>query len=210
MRSSTLMTLMLWIWIAPLGVGPGCARRLDLRPEDFASLHARDPELKELRVYLSRRLLSYYPQLDDEAMVDVTRRKVRIRGEKQPHERLIARGTPGRIVAVDELNGMPRLWVTFFRDCMDPKCAYGFVQTELQRYQLVAVPALKAYRAPISYRRNRMKRNKMRMLKQRALAELNEVLAAPRRSGKAKPINLQYRKDVWRPTRKTQRRAEGV
>lgn len=173
-------------------------------------MQGRDPELRELRVYLSRRLLSYYPQLDDEATVDVTRRKVRVRGEKQPHERLIARGTPGRIVAIDELNGMPRLWVTFFRDCMDAKCAYGFVQTELQRYQLVAVPALKAYRAPISYRRNRLKRNKMRMLKQRALAELNEVLAAPRRSGKARPINLQYRKDVWRPTRKTKRRAEGV
>lgn len=191
-------------------MGGGCARRIDLVPREFEDLHKRDPDLKVLRVYPSRRLLSYYPQLGDEATVDVTRSKVRVRGERKPHERLIARGTSGRIVGIDELNGMPRLWVTFFSDCEEIACAYGFVQTELQRYSLVAVPTLSEYRAPISYRRNRLKRNKLRMVKQRSLVELNEVLAAPRRSGKAKPIDLQIRKDAWRPTRKTKRRADGV
>lgn len=188
----------------------GCARRIDLVPHDFEDLRRRDPELEMLRLFLDKRLLSYYPQLSDETTVDVTRSRVRVRGKKRPRERSITRSTPGKIVTIDELNGMPRLWVTFFSDCKAVECAYGFVQTELQRYSLVAVPVLAEYRAPISYRRNRLKRNKMRMLKQRSLAELNEVLAAPRRSGKAKPIDLQIRKDTWRPTRKTKQKADGV
>ena len=100
--------------------------------------------------------------------------------------------------------------MNFFSECEDLSCAYGFVQTELQRYSLVSVPALKNYEAPTSYRRTRLKRNKLRPLKQRSLAEVNEVLAAPRRSNKAKPIDLQIRKDKWRPTRKTREKADGV
>lgn len=190
--------------------GIGCARRLDLTPQEFTELRRHDPELEVLRVYPSKRLLSYYPQLGDDATVDITRRKVRVRGDRQPLEELIARGTKGRILAIDELNGMPRMWVTFFSDCQEVACAYGFVQTELQRYSLVAVPERTGYKAPISYRRNRLKRNKLRMLRQRSLAEVNEVKAAPRGSGKALSVDLQIRKDVWRRTRKTQRRADGA
>ena len=188
----------------------GCTRRMDLSPPEFDSLHRLDPELMALRVYPSRRLWSYYPQLGDNATVDVTRRKVRVRGKRRPHERLILRRTPGRIVATDTLNGMTRFWVNFFSECTEIACAYGFVQTELQRYSLVSVPALANYEAPISYRRTRLKRNKLRLLKQRSLAESNEVLAAPRRSGKARPLNLQIRRDKWRPTRKTREKADGV
>ena len=196
---------MTWVTVCALEVG-GCARRIDMTPQEFEGLRGLDPELKTLRVYPSKRLLSYYPQLGGDPSVDVTKRKVRVRGENRPLEQLVGRGTSGRIIAVDDLNGMPRLWVTFFSDCEQVSCAYGFVQTELQRYSLVAVPMLEGYKPPVSYRRNRLKRNKLRMLKQRSLAELNEVMAAPRGASKALPIDLQIRKDVWQPTRKTRRR----
>ncbi|MCY1013071.1 hypothetical protein OV079_47575 [Nannocystis pusilla] len=189
--------------------GFGCARRIDLTPQEFERWHREDPDLNDLRVYPSRRLLSFYPQLGDDVTRDVKDRKVIERGEKQRHRRLVTRSTSGKIVAIDELNGMPRFWVTFYADCAAPECAYGFVQTELHRYSLVSVPQLEGFQPPISYRRNRLKRNKIRLLRQRSLAETNEVLAAPR-SGKALPIDLQLRKDSWRPTRTTWEKAPGV
>lgn len=188
----------------------GCIRRIDLTPQAFDRWHAQDPDLDALRVYPDRRLLSYYPELGENVTRDVKDRKVIERGAKNVHKRTITGRTSGRIVAMDTLNGMPRLWVTFFPDCEAAVCAYGFVLTEHQRYSLVSVATLADYGSPVSYRRHRLKRNKLQLSRQRSVGEANEVLAAKRRKGKALPINLQLRLDSRQRTRTTSERAPGV
>lgn len=187
----------------------GCTRRQYLASAELARVEA-DKKLSELRVYPSRKLRSYYPQLTDPEDYDVTGRKIKVRGAVRPHLRTLGRGTPGKVIAEDELGGMRRFWVSFSRTCEKPDCAYGFVQTEYDRWSLVYVPRLDGYKEPLSFRRNRLKRNRLRLARQRALNEANEVLAALRRSGRAKTIDLQIFKDVFRPTRKTRSRDGGV
>ncbi|HEY0133759.1 MAG TPA: hypothetical protein VGB85_06750, partial [Nannocystis sp.] len=173
------------------------------RVEDSAAL-------TELRVYPSRKLRSYYPQLNDPEDYDVSGRKIKVRGALRPHLRTLRRGTPGKVVQEQKLGGSRMFWVSFSRACKDAGCAYGFVQTEYDRWSLVAVPRLETYKEPVSYRRNRLRRNRLRLGRQRAMNELNEVLVVPRRIGRAKTVDLQIFKDVFRPTLKTRSREEGV
>ncbi len=187
----------------------GCTRRQYLAAAELARVEA-DKKLPELRVYPSRKLRSYYPQLTDPEDYDVSGRKIKVRGALRPHLRTLRRSTPGKVVAEDTLGGMRRFWVSFSRTCEAQVCAYGFVQTEYDRWSLVAVPTLEGYKEPLSYRRNRLRRNRLRLARQRALNEANEVLAALRRSGRAKTIDLQILKDVFRPTRKTRSWDDGV
>lgn len=198
----------LLVWAA-LGLG-GCARRLDLTPSEFERLQGDDPGLEKLRVFPHRMLLSDYPMLADNLSRSVTKRKVIERGAREVWKRPVKRRTPGKILKVGELNGMPLLWVTFRSDCSEPTCAYSFVQTERQRYALVSVPPLEGYKEPSNYRRNRLKRNRLRPMRVQSMVEVNEVLAAPRRSGKGKPIDLQIRKDRRRPTQTRRERAGGI
>lgn len=192
-----------------LGVG-GCARRIDLTPVEFERLHASDPDLEKLRVYVHRQLLTDYVPLVDNVSRNVTTRKVVERGAREVWKRPVGRQTPGKILAIDELNGAPRFWVTFRSDCMEPKCAYTFVQTERQRYALASVPVFEGYKEPAAFRRNRLKRNRLKLMRLRSMVELNEVMAASRRSGKGKPIDLQIRKDRRRPTHTRRDRADGI
>lgn len=202
LRSALLM-------VVTLGLG-GCARRIDLTPAEFERLQSDDPGLENLRVYPHRKLISRYSPLADEVSRDVTKRKVIERGARKILKRIVGRRVPGKVLKVDELNGMPRLWVTFWADCMEPECAYAFVQTERQRYALVSVPARETYKDPANFRRNRLKRNRLKPMRVQSMVEVNEVLAAPRRSGKGKPIDLQIRKDRRRPTQTRRERAGGI
>jgi hypothetical protein len=193
-----------------VGLGlAGCARRIDLTPAEFERVRAIDPQLENLRVSPHPRLLQFYTPEVDNVSREVTKRKVIERGEKKILRREIGRRTMGKILAIDELNGMPRLWVSFYTDCLDVACAYGFVQTEHQRYSLVAVPMLEGYKEPRSFRRSRLKRNRLGLMRLRSNVEINDVMAARRRSGKGKPIDLQIRKDRWRPTKTKTDKAEG-
>lgn len=170
------------------------------------------PRLAHLNVYLGRKLRSYYPQAQDPLDYALTGGRIRLRGAFRPNIVIISRNTPGLVIAEDDLNGMRRLWVTWDSDCLDRSCAYGFVYTgPLDRFSLVNVPELADYKAPVSYRRLRMRRNLMRLQKQRSLAEINEVLAVKRRrNGKVLTVNLQVLKDTWRPTRAVRERKRGV
>lgn len=192
-----------------LAAAAGCTRRQNLTSSELQRVEA-SAVLTELRVYPSRKLRSYYPQLNDPEDYDVSGRKIKVRGALRPHLRTLRRGTPGKVLQEQRLGGMRMFWVSFSRSCKDASCAYGFVQTEYDRWSLVAVPGLDKYKEPLSYRRNRLRRNRLRLGRQRAMNEVNEVLVVARRIGRAKTIDLQIFKDVFRPTRKTRSREEGV
>lgn len=191
-------------------VASACARRLDLTPTELDRIKAKDPDLKVVRVFPSKKLISLYRELSVNQTYEVGKRKVTERGAYRPLERILGKDTPGKVVGTTELNGMPVLWVSFDNDCEDTACAYGFALTELNLYTLIKVPDREKYQVPVSYRRNKFKRNELRYTKQRSLAEANEVFAATRKSGKVLTIDLQIRKDRYRPTRADRERAGGV
>lgn len=188
-----------------------CARRLDLTPSELARIKEKDAEMKLLRVFPDKKLISIYRESSVNQSYDVSKRKITERGAYRPLERIVGRNTPGKVVAVTELNGMPVMWISFDNECEDSACAYGFALTELDRYTLIKVPDREKYDTPDSFRRNTFKRNALRHTKQRSLAEANEVFAVVRKlSGKVLTIDLQIRKDVYRPTRADKERAGGA
>lgn len=190
----------------------GCARRQILNRAELERLERLEGGLPAVLVFPSRKLRSYYPQQQDNEKWEVNGKVVRVRGAFRPHIRILGRRAAGKVVAEDALNGMRRLHVSFEDDCKAAACAHAFVQTEHDRYSLVSVPDYKpeVYRPAISYRRNRLRRNQLRLTKTRSLAEINEVLAAVRRSNRALTIDLQILKDRWRPTWRTRERIGGV
>lgn len=205
-------------WCRPLAVllltaltMSACARRLDLTPAELARIQEKDAELKTLRVVPNKKLISIYRESSVNQSYDVSKRKITERGAYRPLERIVGKNTPGKVVATTELNGMPVMWISFENQCEDTACAYGFALTELDRYTLIKVPDREKYEPPVSHRRNKFKRNILRFTKQRSLAEANEVFAVVRRrSGKVLTIDLQIRKDVYRPTRSDVQRAGGA
>lgn len=187
-----------------------CARRLDLTPDELGRIKEKDEELKLLRVYPDKKLISMYREAIARESYEVDKRKITERGAYRPLAKIVGRNTPGKVVAQTEMNGMPVMWVSWDQGCEDTACAFGFALTELSRYSLIKVPDREGYQTPVSYRRNTYKRNELKYTKQRSLAEANEVFAATRKSGKVLTIDLQIRKDTRRPTRTDVERAGGV
>lgn len=191
-------------------VAGGCARRLDLTPKELSRIEERDGDLKTLRVFPNRKLISLYREEEVAQSYEVNKKKITERGAYRPFKRIIARKTAGKVVARTELNGMPVLWIAYDNACADTTCAYGFVLTELDRYKLIQVPDREKFKSPTNYRRNTFKRNTLKMTKQRSLAEANEVYAVTRKSGRVLTVDLQIRKDTYRPTRADVERARGA
>lgn len=188
----------------------GCARRLDLNPAELKRIEGPDGDLKLLRVFPKKKLISLYREEEVQESYEVGKRKITERGAFRPFKRIIGRKIAGKVVARTEQNGMPVLWIAFDRGCEDTACAYGFVLSEIDRYQLFQVPFRKAYQSPTNYRRNTFRRNTLKKTKQKSLAEANEVFAVTRRSGKVLTIDLQILKDTYRPTRADVERAGGA
>jgi hypothetical protein len=188
----------------------GCARRLDLTPAELTRIEGPDGDLKVVRVFPKRKLISLYLEEEVKQKYEVGRRKVTERGAFRPFKKILGRKIAGKVVARTEQNNMPVLWVAFDRSCEDTACAYGFVLTELGRYQLITVPFREKFQTPTNYRRNTFKRNLLKKTKQKSLAEANEVFAVTRKSGKVLTIDLQIRKDTYRPTRADVERAGGA
>lgn len=203
----TLFTFTLTMLIIAGSVG--CARRIPLTHGELFRVESRDPSLALLRVFPSKRMLSEYGQKTVSATYEVGKRQVRERGTFRPRVRLVAKKTPGRVLAKADLNGMTLLWVDFFGECEDPACAYGFILTEAGTFSLMVVPELADYNAPTTYRSTKVRRNRIVPMKRSSLREPNDVLAAPRKRG-PKTIDLVIRKDTYRPTRTDVERARGV
>ena len=204
-RAGSLAALLLLALVAS-----ACARRLDLTPTELERIKAKDADLKVVRFIPSKKLISVYREQSVNQTYEVGKRKVTERGAYRPLERILGKKTFGKVVGQTEQNGMPVLWVSFDQECEDTACAYGFALTELNLYTLIKVPDREKYEVPVSYRRNTFKRNELKYTKQRSLAEANEVFAATRKSGKVLTIDLQIRKDRYRPTRADRERAGGV
>jgi hypothetical protein len=202
---------------ALLPLGTGCLSRHILTPEYLAEVYKK-PNPERLGVYLNVKLKADYPQVDNERAVEIQRSRVKIRGQQQPHLERISRYIPGKIIDIDTLNEMPRLWITFEELCATRACAYAFVLTEYNRYSLVSVPRVPlggkpntTYGVPTAYRRDRIKGCRLHPSSQRALNERNKVLAVSMWGGrKVKTIDLQYRTDKLVPTWRTRSRAKGV
>jgi len=208
------------LWVSMLvlfaAFAGGCARRLDLSTDELKLIEGKDPELVKLRVYPKRKLIALYREAEDKRTYDVegggiNKGGVTVRGAIRPYKQILGRKVGGKIIARTELNGMPKFWVAFDNECADTACAFGFVLTELGRWQLHSVPDREKYQPAENYRRNTFKRNRLKVTKQKSLAEANEVYAIIRRGGKrVLTIDLQFVKDDWRPTRTKRDRLRGA
>lgn len=186
----------------------GCAKRLKLNPDDLARVQT-EAGIQPLRVYTSAKLVSVYPPGQRNEQFQVQKKIVESsRGEAK--KVVIDKKTPGLILAVDELNGKPLLWVTFFSSCAKPECAYGFVESEDGQYRLVEVPAQEGYGDPTNYHRWAFDSRSMKKGKLASLAEANEVFVLKKGNGKLLTIDLEVLKVIDRRTKTQTERAGGI
>lgn len=150
-----------------LTLGTGCAAREYLTAPVLGEIQKRDPDLELIRVYPSRKFVSYYErELGQDLDVDGPQGSVQTGYRAQRVEIPFAKSLPGAIIAVDAHEGAPLLWITFDRDCTDKSCALGFVLTHDQLFRLVHVPTLDGFSRPSVYRgrvaeRRRMEKGKV-------------------------------------------------
>lgn len=186
-------------------VTSGCARRYKLTPDELTGLDrrveayeqraARDPRTKkeEVFVYTHRRFIVKY-ELSTETASEVGR-TVALALEKQSPLVYVLRDKPGQIIAREESNGVPLLWVSFDLDCNIKDCAFGFVRTEDNLHKLAYVPPREGFKVQAVYRRNERPRNVMTGAKITTLGEANFVYVVKRRR-KVKTVYLDVRKRI--------------
>ena len=171
----------------------GCARRFKLTPEELARLDrkARNPE--DLYAYPHRRFIVKYT-LDTEKSFELGR-TVKQDVQKELDLKVVLRTAAGQIIARDESNGVPRLWLSFSSSCNEQACAYGFVRTEDNLYKLAFVPDRPGYKLTAVYRRAERPRQKMKLGKVSALGEANEVYLIKRKR-RVRTIHLDVKKRI--------------
>lgn len=199
--------LLLGLIAAFMVLGSACARRVALTPSELQRVRAQ-AELATLRVYPERRMALVYRAKQsveryrvDKAIVDQAR-----------HARIktvVARGTPGVIIAVTRRNDMPMLWVSFDPACDERACALGFVQTEADRFRLAAVPKLIGYGPARVRGRYRLRSHQFSPSKIESLAEANTVWALER-GGHSLTIELEVKKLRGERTHTRTHRSRGI
>lgn len=189
----------------------GCAKRFALKPEELEKVKTQtEGSVDPLRVYTSERLVTIYVegQANEQFEVD---RQIREASARLRIKNVTTKTDSGLILKIEELNGMPLLWVTFSADCRDPACAFGFVQTEDNLYRLFKSPPLEGYSEPANYYKWFWKKyRRMKPGKMKSLGEANDVLLNKRRNGKLRTIHLEVIKVVDDRTRTRTRRSGGV
>ncbi len=188
-------------------VAAGCATRGSLGPDELERVRSKN-DIESLSVYASRRLVTTWlePTIGEEYDVDG---RVREASARQRFKNTVGKTVPGQILAIEELNGMPLLWVSFDVSCNEPKCAFGFVQTEDDVHRLVHAPPLEGYAAPqihhvLGSRHRRMKPGKLA-----SLGEANEVLVNKASRGRVRTIHLEMVKQEDHRVRTRIRRSKG-
>jgi hypothetical protein len=183
-----------------------CAARYQLLDEDLDEARGQQ-SLERLRVYPSHRTISAY---DEPTSGTITvSRQIRERSTRDRRKRILTIDTSGAIVGQELLNGAALLWITFDRSCVEPGCAYGFVQTEDGRYRLVHVPERDGYAAPKVYRGWVGKRRQMKRGHLHALSEANTVYRFERRS-RPRTVFLEVKKAIRKRIRDTSEHESGV
>jgi hypothetical protein len=194
-----------------LGGGGGCAKRLALEQKELEKVQgAGEAGLDSLRVYTSERLVTTWVEGNVNEQFEVDR-QIREASARLRIKNVTTTGDSGKILKIEELNGMPLLWVTFSASCGQPDCAFGFVQTEDGLYRLFKSPALEGYADPANYYKWLWKKyRRMKLGKMKSLGEANDVLVNKKRNGKLRTIFLEVDKLVDDRTRTRTRRSGGV
>jgi hypothetical protein len=191
-----------------LVAGSGCAKRLALEPKELGRVE-KEAGLDNLRVYVSKRLWTTYREAGVEQNFEVDK-TIRQESDSQVLKNLVTRDISGRILAVEESNGMPLLYVTFDSSCNDKDCAFGFVQNEDGLHRLLFAPTLEGYEEPKNYHWRVHERRLMKLGKMKSLSEANDIYVNKRRNGKLRTIHLEVIKVIDERTRTRIRRSGGV
>jgi hypothetical protein len=188
----------------------GCTRRVRLTPEELLDLDRRiadyerrkeiDPNTpkEQMFVYTHRRFIVKYERVKETAFA--MGHKVDLKRERETPITLVYYSLPGQIIAREESNGVPLLWVSF-DECDAKECAFGFVRTEDNRHKLAYVPAMpfvppqEGFKIQALYRRYERPRSIMKKAKVNALGEANEVYVVKRKR-RVKTIFLDVKKRV--------------
>lgn len=187
----------------------GCAKRFALQPEELEKVQV-EAGVQPLRVYTSERLVTTWVEGEVDQQFEVDR-QIREASARLRIKNVTTKNDSGQILKIEELNGMPLLWVTFSADCNKPECAFGFVQTEDELYRLFKSPPLEGYAEPANYYKWLWKKyRRMKLGKMKSLGEANDVLVNKRRNGKLRTIHLEVIKVVDDRTRTRTRRSGGV
>ena len=196
--------------LGSLGMG-GCAKRLALEPKELEKVQgAGAAGLDSLRVYTSERLVTTWVEGNVNEQFEVDR-QIREASARLRVKNVTATGDSGLILKIEELNGMPLLWVTFSATCKDPSCAFGFVQTEDGLYRLFKSPPLEGYSEPANFYKWFWKKYRvMKLGKMKSLGEANDVLVNKKRNGTLRTVFLEVEKVVDDRTRTRTRRSGGV
>jgi len=190
----------------------GCARRFKLTPDELASLDKRvvdyerraalDPRTKkeEVFVYTHRRFIVKY-ELNTEKAYEMGRTS-NVQLESEQPLVFVLRSRAGQIIAREESNGVPLLWVSFTTACNTKDCAFGFVRTEDNLHKLAFVPPRESFKLQAVYWRNERKRAVMKRKKVKGLGEANEVYVLKRKR-RVKTVYLDVIKRIRRDENRT-------
>jgi hypothetical protein len=188
----------------------GCAKRYRFEPKELDRVQTLSKDgVAPLRVFPSAKFVVLYDEADVAEQYQVQKKIVQA-SDRQRIKQIITRNTPGQIVAIEQLNGVPLLKVTFDPSCRTTDCAYGFAQTEGGAYRLASVPAREGF-GPARVFHNRPKaRLRMQPAKMKSLAEANDVYLRKKSSGKIITIDLQVKKVIDRSVSTESQRARGI
>ena len=189
----------------------GCAKRYRLNPTELERVKT-EAGVQPLRVYTNKRLVSLFDEANVQDQFQV-QKKIRESQDKDQLKETITKNTAGLILAIEELNGAPLLWVTFDPRCREPgpdTCAYGFVETEDKGYRLVSLPAHEGFEDPRSFRGIVWKKRRLRLNKLASLAEANDVYLVKKRNGKILTVDLEVKKIVDKKVRTRRSRQRGI
>ncbi|MCA9655456.1 MAG: hypothetical protein KC501_36410 [Myxococcales bacterium] len=192
-----------------LMVGSGCAKRLALVPAELERVQKEAGSLDPLRVYVSKRLITVYTEAQVAQDFTVDKQIVQ-QSDRQQLKNILLKTDSGKILKIEESNGMPLLWVTFDASCNTPDCAFGFVQNEDGLHRLIKAPPLEGYAEPKNYHVRFNDRRLMKLGKMKSLSEANDVFVNKRRNGKLRTIHLEVIKVIDDRTRTRTRRSGGV
>ncbi len=183
----------------------GCASRIPLTPKEVDRVAAQDGLLR-LRVYPSRRMVLVHHRTSDQDYA--VQKSVNERSEGEQLRLIVSRGVPGLIIDITESHAMPVFWVSFDPACGERSCAFGFVSTEDDRFELMAVPGAGSEPKPRIHRMVAWPITQMRPARRKALSEANEILLTKTR--RPKSIVLDIRKRHIERTHRGAKRLRGV
>jgi hypothetical protein len=194
--------------LALLALGAaGCAKRLVLTPDELTRVEKTEGGIGALRVYPSDVVVILFRE-GRGASYEVNR-TIREASSGAELEVILSDDTPGKVIAREERNGEPLLWVTFDASCRTPACAYGFILSEDNEYRLAVIPPKPGYKDPEVYFEKVAEKKRLMLGKVRSLAEANDVYVRANDKG-AKTIDLVVKKKTDSSVDRKTRRVRGV